>query len=963
MLIIFVIIIFNFIEKHHRPKLFLNQSLKNKIKLDLEDYKQIVNQSPLYFLKISKDFRVLFVNDSFLNDFNYTEEEVIGKNAKDFGMEERIYKTWYMYYTKVFESGEPEIFETNVTKSGNHYKTFIFPVFDDEGNVDHLDLYLSNITNLKLVEDERDYIFNFSLDMFALQTIDGEFIKVNPSWRDILNYSDDKLLGTNWLDYIHPEDKQRSETKQKDLHNFNFVVSHESRFRNKDGDYVWLEWNCIPIKNKNIVVSVVRDITNWKVVNQKLTESEKRYRDIVESANYLLFSTDLEGNMLQMNKPGHKISEYGQQDLSEKNLLDLVHPNHLETVRSHYEKFLAKENDSNWIEFPIVTKNGNTVWLYQNSNIIYENFEPARIDHISRDITARKNAEENLRNSESMLRNVVNSSSEIILVVDKKGNLIDGNETAFKFLDIDNQNLLGKNISDLLFDDESKDIINNILQNDFVNRKSMISIILHDRSEHILKVNSAELSENDNGNFLLFLTDLSEINRTKIITETLFKISREANLSRNLDALYAKIHTNLLEIVNATNFAVGYIDEANKKINFPYFYDETEDDFESIDISDDISLTYQVIKNRKPMVLNEEQVRLHIGNHESMYGSVCKSWLGVPLMIGDDIYGVLMVQDYHVENAYGESDVQILSSVSEILASTISKFKYQEDLKELNKNLERIVTKRTEQLEKTLENLSYENEERKSTQAELQRTQEELQVSLENEKELNLIKTRFIQMVSHEYRTPLTVILSSSSLLENYWANMSEEQKKKQFSNIAHSVSSMTNLLDDVLMIGKSEMNKKLNIISFDLVNSIKSITENIMFIDNNKHKIELDIPNDLMINSDKRLVDHIVNNLIMNAVKYSPRDKSVHIKLAPNNENKFVFVVEDKGIGIPEEDLDAVFDSFYRSTNTGSIEGTGLGMSIVKKSVESLKGTIELESEVSKGTKVTVILPINSEN
>jgi len=941
----------------------LNQIFINKIKLDLEDYKRIVNQSPLYYFKISKDFRALYVNQSFLNDFNYTEEDVLGKNAEDYGMEESIYKTWYMYYTKVFESGEPEIFETNITKSGNHYKTYIFPVLDNNGNVDHLNLYLNNITNLKLVEDERDYIFNFSLDMFALQTIDGEFIKVNPSWRDILNYSDDKLLGTNWLDYIHPEDKQRSESRQNDLKNYNFVVSHESRFRNKTGEYVWLEWNCIPIKNKNIVVSVVRDISNWKVVNQKLTESEKRYRDIVESANYLLFSTDLEGKLLQMNKPGHKISEYDQEDLSNKNLLDLVHPDYKESVRKHYEKFIAKENDSNWIEFPIVTKNGKTVWLYQNSNIIYENFEPERIDHISRDITARKSAEENLRNSESMLRKVVNSSSEIILVVDKKGNLIDGNETAFKFLDIDNQNLLGKNFSDLLSDDKSKDIINNILQNDFVNHERMINIILHDKSKHILKVNSAELSENDNGNFLLFLTDLSEINRTKLITETLFKISREANLSRNLDALYAKIHTNLIEIVNATNFAVGYIDETNKKINFPYFHDETEDNFESIDISDDISLTYQVIKNRKPMVLNEEQVRSHIGGYEAMYGSVCKSWLGVPLMIGDDIYGVLMVQDYHVENAYGESDIQILSSVSEILASTISKFKYQDDLKELNKNLERIVTKRTEQLEKTLENLSYENEERKSTQAVLQRTQEELKVSLENEKELNLIKTRFIQMVSHEYRTPLTVILSSSSLLENYWSNMSEEQKKKQFSNIAHSVSSMTNLLDDVLMIGKSEMNKKLNIISFDLVNSIKSITENIMFIDNNKHKIELDMPSDLMIKSDKRLVDHIVNNLIMNAVKYSPRGKPVYVTITLNNENKFVFIVEDKGIGIPEEDLDAVFDSFYRSSNTGSIEGTGLGMSIVKKSVETLRGTIELESEVSKGTKVTVILPINSEN
>ena len=941
----------------------MNKEIKRKIELDLLSYKKIVDEAPIYYFKIDKGYRVIYANNTFLNDFNYSEEDIIGKTAKEYGMDERVYKTWFMYYSKVFQSGQPDSFETNVSQSGNYYKAYLFPVIDKNGEVDYLDLYLSNITNLKLVEDERDYIFNFSLDMFAIQTLEGDFIKVNPSWRDTLHYSNEKLLGSNWLEYVHPEDKERSESKQRDLENYNFVVSHEARFLNASGDYVWLEWNSIPIKNKKIVVSVVRDITNWKEVNQKLFESEKRYRDIVESANYLLFSTDMEGYVLQMNKPGLRISKFTNEDLKGKNLLDLVHPKYLQLVRTYYQQLIAKKNKSNWIEFPIITKDNETIWLYQNSSIIYENFEPVRIDHISRDITARKKAEEKLTRSESMLRNVVNSSSEIILVIDKKGSLIDGNDTAFKFLDIENQNLLGKNLKELCSDEDSIIALERIIENlDDHNKARMISLFLHDNTEHILKVKSAEFADNDSGNILLFMTDLTEINKTKQITETLFKISREANLSRNLDTLYEKIHKSLKEIINATNFAVGYIDEVNKKINFPYFFDETDDDFESIDISDDISLTYQVIKNRKPMVLNEEQVRSHIGGYEEVYGAICKSWLGVPLMIGEEIYGVLMVQDYHIEDAYNDNDIQVLSSVSEILASTISKFKYQNQLENLNRNLEKIVTKRTEQLEKTLENLSYENEERKNTQDKLEKTQKELEQSLENEKELNLIKTRFIQMVSHEYRTPLTVILSASSLLQNYMDKMTEEQKDKQFNNITHSVSTMTNLLDDVLMIGKSELGKSLDILDFDLVNTVKSISENIMFIDNNKHKLVFDMPERLKIKSDKRLVDHIVNNLIMNAVKYSPKQKDVYVKVNEIDSNRFEFVVKDKGIGIPKEDLDNIFDSFYRSSNTGSIEGTGLGMSIVKKSIDSLQGTIQIESEESQGTKVSVILPINSE-
>jgi signal transduction histidine kinase len=191
---------------------------------------------------------------------------------------------------------------------------------------------------------------------------------------------------------------------------------------------------------------------------------------------------------------------------------------------------------------------------------------------------------------------------------------------------------------------------------------------------------------------------------------------------------------------------------------------------------------------------------------------------------------------------------------------------------------------------------------------------------------------------------------------------MTPEQRKKQFNNIAHSVATMTNLLDDVLMMGRSEIGKSLNIINFDLINTIKSITENIIFIDNRKHKFILDMPSRMTIKSDKTLVDHIINNLIMNAVKYSPRNTEVFVGVKELKSDEIEFFLEDRGIGIPKEDIANIFDSFFISSNTGSIEGTGLGMSIVKKSIDSLDGKIDIESKESEGTKVRVILPINSE-
>ncbi|MER3328595.1 MAG: ATP-binding protein, partial [Candidatus Kapaibacterium sp.] len=126
----------------------------------------------------------------------------------------------------------------------------------------------------------------------------------------------------------------------------------------------------------------------------------------------------------------------------------------------------------------------------------------------------------------------------------------------------------------------------------------------------------------------------------------------------------------------------------------------------------------------------------------------------------------------------------------------------------------------------------------------------------------------------------------------------------------------------------------------------------------NSKHEFVLDIPEKLCIISDKRLIDHAISNIISNAVKYSEKGTKVTIKVKEEKEGMLEISIADQGIGIPEEDLDKVFDSFFRSYNTGTIEGTGLGMSIVKKSIESLNGNIKIESKLNVGTKIIIIVP-----
>lgn len=929
--------------------------------LNFDSYKTIVENSPLYVLKIDKDYRIVYANETFFSDFDYKKDAVLGYNAEEMGMPAESYQKWYMYYDKVFQTGEKQSFETKIEgKQGTQfYKFYLTPVRDDNGVVSSITIYLTNITDTKLIEDERDYIFNFSLDMFAIQTLQGDFLKINPSWNEVLNWSSEKLMGANWLDFIHPEDKIRGRTVQSELLNYNLVVSHETRFQTFDGSYIWLEWNSIPIKNKDIVISVVRNISHWKEIKDRLSESEKRYREVVETANYMLFSTDLKGNMELMNAPGLKISGYSEEELRSLNLLDLVVEEYKEKIKSFYRDMISSNQESNIIEFPIINKTGEIVWLMQSAKLKIVNSEPIKIDFLSKDITVRKDAEVRLRNSEMRLRSVVNSSNEVILVIGELGRLKDANDTAYDELEIVDHELLGRDFREVLADGASVELFDNFLDRnlDISKLDGEFRVSLNNNPPLHFRVKGITYDELGNSNVLLFLTNITEIRHAQKVTEVLFSISRAANLSEELVDLYEYVHIELQKIINAKNFAIAEINQKEGVLEFPYYSDERDEDFSPINLKDVNSITNKVIALRRPIRMSENDFMHSVLDKPELYGSISKSWLGVPLLVNDAIFGVVMVQDYNISDAYTEEDEIILSSISEILASTISKLQYQKELEFLNKDLELRVAERTIQLESTLENLNYENEERKKAQVELQKAQNELKLSLENEKELHEIKSKFISMVSHEYRTPLTVIMSSVNLLKNYLHKMTTEQIDKQYKNISASVVSMTSLLDDVLMIGKTDTFSALNLFEFDLSSSVSSIVENIKFIDNGKHKFEVSMPEELCVVSDKKLLDHAIGNLVSNAVKYSEKGKLVKLVITELDDNRISLEVIDQGIGIPKEDLDQVFESFFRSSNTGTIEGTGLGMSIVKKSVEALGGTIEIDSKVGEGTNIKLIL------
>ncbi|WP_054465760.1 ATP-binding protein [Planktothricoides sp. SR001] len=253
---------------------------------------------------------------------------------------------------------------------------------------------------------------------------------------------------------------------------------------------------------------------------------------------------------------------------------------------------------------------------------------------------------------------------------------------------------------------------------------------------------------------------------------------------------------------------------------------------------------------------------------------------------------------------------------------------------------------------------------------ERKRAEEETIKALQKEKELSELRSRFVSMVSHEFRNPLSSIISAADLLEYYIETASTEKKLQYIERIQNASTTMNELLEDVLVIGRHEANKvvfqptEINLIEFG-----QKIIKEIEFSLNRanqiifKYQAYLDSDrNDLNHNIcgffDEKLLRQILSNLLSNAIKYSANNALIYLDLI-GRDSEVIFMVKDSGIGIPSDDLPHLFESFHRCQNVGMISGTGLGLTIVKRSVDMHGGQIFVESEVGVGTTFTVTLPL----
>lgn len=321
------------------------------------------------------------------------------------------------------------------------------------------------------------------------------------------------------------------------------------------------------------------------------------------------------------------------------------------------------------------------------------------------------------------------------------------------------------------------------------------------------------------------------------------------------------------------------------------------------------------------------------------------------------LFGVKKNGDnFPVEVGLNPFKVQEKTYIMSIIIDITERKKSEDKIIELNTQLENKVSTRTNELHKTVANLKSEIDKR--VKAEL-----ELRNALKKEKELNELKTKFLSLVSHEFKTPLSGILNSAVLIGRYTNTETQDKREKHLQTIKNKVQYLDGILNDFLSVERLDSGKvKYKFSNFKLSKVVNEVVYNAnMMLKMGQHINYPKNIDDISIYNDEKILDLVLGNLLNNAIKYSPENTVIDFNITANSDG-FIFEIKDSGIGIPFKDQKHIFERYFRAENALTNQGTGIGLNIIKGHLESLNGSVSFQSIENEGTTFIVKLPIITE-
>lgn len=667
-----------------------------------------------------------------------------------------------------------------------------------------------------------------------------------------------------------------------------------------------------------LVVSII--IQEKERSNKSLAESEERFRYISSTMSDIAYSCikDLRGNS-ELNWLYGAVSDitgYSQKELlAMKCWGRIVVSEDFQIFKDHVLNIPPGRPEI--ANLRLKKKDGSIIWVRSFARCvrISEDSDYSKLYGGLVDITARKLAEEALHASTAKLETIVDVSPLAMVILDTKGNVALWNKAAEKMFGWNAGEVLGSPNPIIPNEkkEEHKKLLNSLMAGEPITELEL-ERRRKDGSVIYTSLSSAPIydsSENVSG-MMAIIADITARKQAE-------KIIRE-NEERYRSVV---LNTPLMNYV------------IDKNGNFTLS--------EGLGLKGLGLLPGQVVGTNAFELYKDYPSLLHYFK-DALNGKNVRDEIQINNIIFDTSLTPVFSEGGEVEKIIGVS-----SDITE-------RKKVEAELEKHKSHLEELVKQRTEELARINEELQ--------SEIELKiRAEEQLEVALAKEKELNELKSRFISTASHEFRTPLTSILTSAQLIRKYANKWGPDKIDQHLVRIESSGNNLTKLMDDVISINKAESGKvKIDMARINIKHLCESIIEEILIQSNDNHhfRSSYNLESEFIISDEKQL-GIILQNLLSNAFKYSPNGGEIDLIITSAN-NSINFVVRDQGLGIPENDIGKIFESFHRSENVEDIKGTGLGLSIVKNAVDMFGGKIDVKSTLGKGTIFDITIPINND-
>ena len=573
---------------------------------------------------------------------------------------------------------------------------------------------------------------------------------------------------------------------------------------------------------------------------------------------------------------------------------EVIAKSHRESVSEFYQDQFNRRLPSTYLEFPVKLDHSKVRWIGQTVEAIVEDDRVVEFLAVSSDITDRVLATKSLKYTEERYRQVIDNINLGTLEVDMDDVIINANNTFCELVGYDVDELIGK---------RAKSLISGETVYGFDDIKTIGQVALDSPAKELMLITS---------NYRLVWVMVSGV-----------------------------------PIRNKYEEEVGYL---------CVFYDSTERKEE------------ELIRQRAELALKESESRMRAILDSSLDG-----------MITIDEQGLVTEWNPRAEEIFGYKGSETIGkSLNDLIIPEKYREAHQHGMQRFLTSGEGPVLNRRIEIHAEHKDGSYFPVELSIVSIKLnnhyifsafirditlrKKAEDDMATALQRQKELADLKSRLISMTSHEYRTPLTTIKSSLDLLTFILENQelkNGDKVEKNINRINHEIKRLDSLVNDILLVGKLETgNLPYNLTEVDIVELIEGVIEADYSNEKDGRHVKLEVkgkPKKLLI--DENLYSHILSNLISNAFKYSPGSGNPCVCL--NFKDDYLEIsVKDKGIGIPDSDINLLFDSFYRAGNVKNIQGHGMGLAIVKQFLELHGGTVEVQSELDRGTEFIIHQP-----